>query len=279
MSGEGRSQTATALNRPTDALFHLGILNDQAGGKDAEILKAMGDHEGHRGDWKKAANWYADAVAVDPKRIGSYFAQANLLRKRLEQPDEAEKVIARMLQANPNSPEAQVARIRFARDSGQRAGGMGDLRKLLDPLIERHGATYPDLFLLAANMDFESGATDSAKKLLQQGMNSIPTCLPSRATGPPGTAAGNRAEAAKLLLPIVEKLSSRVDDYRVTVELLIEAGEKEQARKLIAAIRRDEGTAGLVEYLEARVAYDEQRWLDAVRFLLRHDRIVTCRRN
>src|SRR5262249_13753783 len=151
------AQLAASLGRPAEALYHLQALNEQAGGKDAEVLEAMGNVESQRRAWKNAAKCYAKAVEADPKRVSSYAAHAAVLHKQLDQPAEAEQVIARMLKANPDSPDAQIARIRFARETRQSADQKAELRSGLDQLIQRHGSTHPDLFLLAASMDVESG--------------------------------------------------------------------------------------------------------------------------
>src|SRR5262249_12420202 len=160
------------------------------------------------------------------------------------------------------------ARGRFAREGRQSTDGRAELRKSLGSLIERFGSTYPDLLLVVAGMDAEARATDSARKVLQLGRKLHPQVVAfPRELARLELAAGNRKEAVDLLKSISNKLPPLAAEYWVTVELLVEAGEKARAIGLVGAIRRDEDTAGLVDYLEARLAFADDRWAEAVRLL------------
>ncbi len=255
---------AGALGRPSDALFHLNVLHEQADEKDADLMEAIGNVEAHRRSWAKADIWYEKSARQDPKRISAYVSRARVLRRNLNNPIKADKVIADMVAANPDDPDAQMARIRYTRDLPGGTGQTEEFRKTLASLIKRHGKEYPDLFLIAANLEGESGDQAGARKLLLRGEELHPAQIAfQQELSRLELRAGNKKEALVYLRRIIDKLPPRASDYWTTVELLLEAGDKAEAAKLLGSIGRNEDTAPLLAYLEARLAFADGRWLQA----------------
>ena len=92
-----------------DALQHLDYLQ-KALPEDAEVAEMVGRcHEG-RGQYSLAAADYRSALKLEPGRIDSALRLARLLRDRLSGAPEAERRLAALVQADPKSYKARLAR-------------------------------------------------------------------------------------------------------------------------------------------------------------------------
>ncbi len=106
---------AARLGRHQVALAHLTNLRD-AGAGDAEselvragCLAATGDHTAA----KKA---YQECVKNSPAQVAAYVGLANLLRKELKDPEEADRVVDKLVLRNPQSAAAYLARALYRQE-------------------------------------------------------------------------------------------------------------------------------------------------------------------
>ena len=260
-------QAALRLNRPSDALFHLKALSEQEG-ETAETLETMGDIERQRGDYAKAEQLYARSTAKDATRVNAFVARAALLRTRLNRSADADRCIQDMIQANQGNPQAEMARISYTRETRGLGKQTDEFRKILADLIERHGSAIPELYLLAATLEREDDKPEVARQILLKGQKAHPEqVMFPRELARLDLLAGRRKEALATLRGLIDKLPPRGNEFWMTIELLLEAGEKEEVDKLIGKIRRDEDTSTLVDFFEGRAALACEDWLEAIRLL------------
>ncbi|MBY0227653.1 MAG: tetratricopeptide repeat protein, partial [Gemmataceae bacterium] len=262
---------ADSLRRPDDALFHLSELNQAAGGKDARLLALMAERETASRRWAKAAALYEQSAKADPKRFSAVVARARLLRTKLGKAEEADALVRDLGKAHHDSPEAQVAVAGYLRETDLTTTQREEMRRSLRELAATVGKKLPTALLLAASMEQEAGDDESlarALDLLKQGRADHP--------GEPAFAQelarlhlkkGRTKEALAALREVSGKLGTASRDFLSSVELTIEAGENEDARKMIERLGQQEEAAPLRAYLEGRLALAEERWLDAMRLL------------
>ena len=258
---------ALAVGRLSDAQHHLRELMKREG-ETAANLERLGDIEMLRGDYTKAEQFYAHAYNADHHRVSSYMRRAEVLRKRLNRPEEADQCVEAMIQANPENPQAQLARIQYTRSYGTAFTKTEEYRRILANLIERHGDTIPELYLLAANVERDDNRLDAARDLLLRGQKQHPDNTAfSRELARLDLQAGRRAEALATLRTMVDRLAPDSGEYWLTIELLLEAGDQETAEKFVGRIQRNEDTSILTAFFEGRLALAREDWLEALRLL------------
>jgi tetratricopeptide (TPR) repeat protein len=255
------------LGLPTEARVHLADLV-RVFPKDAALAEQLGEVEEADKRYTQAAREYARATELDPQRVSSYVARAYVLRRHLNDPEQADEVIEEMLRVAGKRPEAQLARVRYHKEF--KAGTpLDDTQKVLGGLVERL-ADNPDVLLLAAEMEFNRGAEAQATSYLRRGLRLHPTDARFyQELARIELRAGRRAEAGKLLRRSLEHAPEAIFLLWSTADLLVDAGEPEEARKLVSRINRDELTSGLLDYVEARVETAKGRWLQAAELLER----------
>lgn len=258
-------QISLEVDRTSDALFHLQELMKQEG-ETAENLETMGDIERQRGNYAKAEQSYAQAYAKDPKRVQAYIRRAVILRTRLKRQEDADRCIEEMVRANPGEPEAEIARIRYARETRGAGLPKDEYLGILSELIQKHGHKVPELYLLAAQLEHEDGKVEAARNLLMQGQQRHPEEVSfPRELARLDLQEGRRQEALAILRGLIDRLPPTSNDYWVTIELLLEAGEMEQVEKLISRVRRGDESSSLADFFEGRAAMVREDWVEAMR--------------
>ncbi len=105
------------VDRVSDALFHINYLLDSSRPNDPELLDLQGrcyiSQEDSREANQNAKASFEKAIAAAPDRISTYAVLAQLQRDRIKDPQAADETIANMLAANPDNPEAHLARAQF----------------------------------------------------------------------------------------------------------------------------------------------------------------------
>ncbi len=264
-------RTAGELRRHADAIHHLKVLDEAAGGKDPDIVEALAKNEAARRNWQEAEKRYEQTIGLAPKRTGAYVALARLLRHELNRPRpaDADKVIERMAKANPEDRQTQVARAAYLRETDLSAADRERLRQTIGRLALQHAKTLPQALLVAASLEQEAGDTAAARAFLTQGRKLHPKVSAfAQELARLELKAGHKKEALEALRSLSgdRGLDS---DYLTTVELMLETGEIDEARKLIERVGRTEEGSPVRDYLEARLAVSEERWLEAMRLLER----------
>ena len=153
-----------------DALQHLKYLQD-ALPEDAEVAEMVGRcHEG-RGQYSLAAADYRSALKHEPGRVDSALRLARLLRDRLSRAPEAERFLADLVQADPKSYQARLARAQFLQEGTPSEDALKAARADMDEAL-RLAPNKADVLLAAAHEaerrpDGREEARSHLRKLLE----------------------------------------------------------------------------------------------------------------
>lgn len=126
------------LGRADAALHHLNELN-QRKQTDADTDLLMGDCYAMKKDFSKAQVAYRKVTETQPTRTDAYLRLAELLRGPLKKPEEAEKVLDKLVETNAKSSQAYLVRASFRQTTGTEADlprAEEDLRRARDLLNE-----------------------------------------------------------------------------------------------------------------------------------------------
>ena len=105
------------LGQFQEAKKHLEALL-AASPNDAELHDLLGQCHHANKECTKAADSFALALALAPRKIDTHVRLAGLLRHQLDQPRQADRVMDNMVVANKQSYEAYLARARYRRENG-----------------------------------------------------------------------------------------------------------------------------------------------------------------
>jgi tetratricopeptide (TPR) repeat protein len=259
-------EIALKLGQPRDALYHLEILRKQFP-DDTGLYEQSGLAEQESKHFPQAAEYFREAIRRDPGRISSSLALAALLRKNLDRADDADEVIERMVEKGKNRDEALLAQIEY-RKKFKGVAALEESRKTLLDLIERLAADNPEVLLLAAEMEQDRGDLDAARAYLQRGLKRDARDFRfHQATARLELRAGRRDEALRRLRQGLKHLPNDLLSVYTTANLLLDAGAIDEALGLIRKIERDELTAGILDFLAARIHLSHEEWAEALELL------------
>ncbi len=252
-------KSAMVMHRYLDAIVHLKILLKETpeAAKDPELLFLMARCQEEGGEYtgsgtsengekdKGASENYessyteAENQKVAGKHIGSYVYHAELLRKRLEKPAEADRVMARMLEKNPDSYQALLARGAdlIVRNEVEGPGYILFALKLApdEPSVL---LAFADLALHRNNPNW----IKEARPELERGVNQHPRDHRFRKelarlelqAGPE-----RRPEALRNLQEARDLLPNEPDAIWLLADLFLDAGERDEAEKLLARLENE----------------------------------------
>jgi tetratricopeptide (TPR) repeat protein len=279
-------ELALLLGRTEDARRHLDVLfaaapkDDLGRPADAWVEKRLGDcarAEGRPGgsaepeipgahdpDLKErgAETWYRLAIAHDPTAIDAYQALVRLLSGPLKRPAEGRDVANAMVQSNPSSAGAYVARWRLSREADGKADPEDVTRAVgLDP-------DSPDVLEVVSLAALDRGDRGAARASLQRGQK----LHPKDPRFPMLRAQleildGRVAEAIVHLRAAVAAFPDNSTFALTLTETLIAEGQiegKQGARELIQTLSGKGLAEGYVRYLEGRLRMREGRWAEAI---------------
>jgi tetratricopeptide (TPR) repeat protein len=263
-------QAAIDLDRNQDAIRHLKyLLTDSptssapvplTDAQKAELEHRLGKCQEAVGEYDESAKSFGRAIALAPSQIDSYVLLAELFARRLKQPDEAAQVMSAMLAANARSWQAFLARARFYQGQGRLdkaaselnlaaeiapqqnevllaaaelsllQGDLAGARKRVPPALQQH-PKEERLYRSLAALEARSGLTDEAIADLQRGLAELP-------------------QSASLHVHLAE--------------LLVDAGRKEEAGKLLEWVKSSPDSRGAAEYVEGLILTRDRQWPLAV---------------
>ncbi len=248
---------AINMRRFADAERHLEGL--------ATALPARGDVEHQlgwcqeaRGNYPAAAASFARAIKKAPMQLESYVLLAELLQRQLDQPEEAARVLDQMVEANPKSHKALLARARRHRERGALDAALADARRAAD-LAPKEA----DVLLTVADVARDRDEPATAREALKRGLELHPRDERFyRTLAALELESGRRAEAVACLrrgLAAVPEggLAPQLAD------LLLDEGNLDEATALAARVRKA-GDMGTADYLEGRALAARGRWLEAL---------------
>ncbi|MBL8797680.1 MAG: tetratricopeptide repeat protein [Planctomycetia bacterium] len=203
----------------------------QSAPDDPRVLYHLGRCQEADGDYPQAADTYRRAIerrgaAQAPFVVESYQRRAALLRTQLKQPAEADKLLAEMTQAAPDSAEA----ILFAAGRAAEQQDYATARQHLQRGIERH-PSQARLYLALAQVERQAQQPPAEAAALRQGVKALPD---------------SQAEQLFTLADLLAD-AGQAADVRAVVERLEKAGAPENGRL----------------YLQARLDMSANQWREA----------------
>lgn len=219
--------------------------------------------------YRKAAACYRLALAEAPDRIEAYGRLSSLLRERMGDPAQADRIMDAielkdgLVARNPKSFQAYLLRARY-RNKNKLAGAADDVARA------RQLAPH-DFEVLLANAESArlAGNLDSARTLLQEGESTNPKDVRIYQTRVAvETQAGRTVEATAALRRGLKALPDQVDLLWSLTDLLIQAGKLDEAAVEIKKLRqKPDILTAPVDYLDGCLLIAQGRWPEAIRIL------------
>jgi tetratricopeptide (TPR) repeat protein len=272
---------AATIGRTLDAREHLNYLLNGPAHDDSELEYLLGCSEEADAHFREARAAYEKAIRHGPQRVDAYVRLASLLRRRADQlagvddgaGDVKHYTDSKMVMddlvkaADPPSTAALLAHSRYLREVGLFSDAVKDVAAARVAAPEE-----VEVQLASAEVAEEKGDLDGARRELEQGLKSHPEEVRFHVglaglelqRGPAG-----RDEAVAHLHKALEAFkampSNAVDVWNVA-NLLIDAGEKDEARELLREVTA-EGPGPAADFLRARLDFDDGKFSAAAALL------------
>lgn len=227
----------------------------------AELHHIIGWCLNNKGEHEEAAASFTRAIAADPGRIDSYFLLADILIERLDRADEAGEVLNNLVEAKPDSYRPFLARARYHRRRGKLEDAAKDIARARE-LAPQDTA----VLLNAIDIAEARGDDKTARETAALGVTAHPESADF-----PRVLAGIEIRAGNVpaaILAIQEGLKHAPADTELLLglsDLLIQENRLADARQVLAKFPKSAGSAS--QYLEARLAYADKRWREAIELL------------
>lgn len=251
----------------SDALAHIQRLYKDAP-KDAELEQKMGLCHERLGRFPEAVRDYEKAIEHSPEQIENYVRLALVSRERLEKIEKADLAMDKMVEANPKSFQAYLARAQYrlrfhAQSPGEIEKARADVRQARQLSPEE-----PEVVLAAAQVEQAQGKLDEARKVLLEGIQAHPKDpRPYLALIAVEVREDKTKEALahvrKGLKEVPEKDERYGDLLHAKADLLVQSGEVKEAEETIARLRQMKYARPLLDYLQARLYVHESEWSKA----------------
>lgn len=250
-----------------DAIAHLQVLLN-ATPQDSELYLLLGRcHEGNRNPAQAAADYEA-AIRFNPRAFEAYERLVDLLRNQLDRRSDADRVLGRMIAANPQSFDAYLLRARTHQTDGRIRDALLDARRAWQLAPDE-----PDVLVLAADLVASERGGSEAQTYLQadeiyERLQAAVEELPSdvrlhRALANLDLADGRTGSAEQHLRHGLEQDANDTSLRWLLADVLIERQEYDAARAEIAELRRRKAADALIGYLESRLSLVQGDWLAA----------------
>ncbi len=233
---------------------------------DAEAEEAVGRCEEDLKRDSEALDWYEKAIKHDPKRVVPYVRSAHLLRaqsanfQRADALMDATAIKAGIIANNPQAARAYLERAVYRREFTI-PGSEDDIRQALK--LEPEGL---DVLLAGASIAPPAEAT----QLLSRALALHPTdprCYERLALLEANQ--GRLSQAIDHLKAGIERLPTENHLRWLLAELEINDGKFAEAGALIGRLREAGLPTPLLDFLDARILTQSQRWTEATRQLTR----------
>lgn len=253
-------RAALDLGQVQDARFHLAILQKEVG-DDSELFHLQARCEADAGQLWKARDLYKQAIEKDPADVDLCLEFAALLRQRLQQPDEADDAVDKLLKEAPRSLPAHLAAARYyQRFASPDNGFLDKAEKAVALALNAPGAHEAETYLLAAEIAEARKMPVEARDRLEQGLRK----QPGEARLKQGLArmelqAGRPQTALLALESTLRTPPSKPEELWAQGNLLIELGQKEKVEEVI--LRLDAGGhKWAADCLRGRVSMRQEAW-------------------
>jgi tetratricopeptide (TPR) repeat protein len=236
---------------------------------DAEAETVLGIIDQQKGRDAAARVWYQKALAHDPKYVEAARQLAVLLRTRLNQPADADKVIDAIVAANDASAEAHLLRAQYLFQYAP-----ADNKALLETAAAdaaRAVTLDPEnvqAALVASRIASRRADWNEARRVLAAAVAKRPLVsdlyLELAAAE---TAAGQPNQGIDWLQKGIKALPTNPDLRWVLADQLVQVKRLEEAQEQLNHLRDMGYDKGRMSYVSGRLAYAQQKWTEAARHL------------
>jgi cellulose synthase operon protein C len=263
-------------NQYSDALAHLRVLA-KSSPRDAELKELEGVCEENTGQLRTAAILYRESLAIDPTKIKVYTRLAELLRVKLGDEDQADRVMdARadkdgLVMANPRSAAAYLARADYR--ERYRVPGIKYASDVAYAL--KLAPDNEDVLLAATRVARDKGDLATARKHLETGVRKHPTVAAFYRTAADLEQTGGSLAAAVVWLQrgldavSLDRAEERANLRVNMADLLIQSDKKEAAAEAIAKLKSEPIRPEVMEFLDACLLVANSKWSAGARALSR----------
>jgi tetratricopeptide (TPR) repeat protein len=251
------AELAIALRRPADARAHLErLLQGQSG--NAELEDLLGQCEEESKQFDKARTAYETALKHAPTRMGTAFRLARLVRgplnpaPDLDKANDANRVMDALVEAAPDSLDAHMFRCKYLQSVGNLDAAEKDLAYLRDKLAPDN----VDVILTSAEVAELRHRFEEARKHLERGRKKFPEDGRfSMALARIELRVGNERKpaAAEQLRETLKSAPNDLETLWTIADLFIDAGDLDDARKLMTRLPTLNAPPAALDFLNARL--------------------------
>jgi len=256
------AEVSIRLGHHADAKTHLAEHLLPQSPHDPQLHSMLAECHAALGEYKLAVAALDEATKQKPDDISLYTRAAAILRDELDQADKATATINAMVEANPQSASAYLARAQY-REHQDLSAARADLATALDITPDDE-----DIIFFAFQLATRADDLDVAREYLRHGEEVKPDDARwylSRAQLEADS--GQRDRAMETLQRGLEMLPGQVDLVWNLADMQMEAGRVSEARELIEQLERQDFHATPLEYLRAREEIHGRQWREASRRL------------
>lgn len=256
--------------RVKDAMDHLKILLE-ASPEDAELKYLMASCHNASGEYQPAAEMLREAIKADPQNLPAYRELADILARRLDDPQGADEVMDQLATANPDNYEVYLTRydyrIRMRLESR-------DAAKIEIARARDLAPDNPQVLLKAVEYATADGLFEQAREDLDRGLELHPDnvqmyiALASLELTEGRHTSTDRTEQA--LEALQRGLEQMPDNPLLLVHLTEVQTMRRQfdaARSTIDKLARLNFDEDQIDFLTARVLIGEENWVEAAGLL------------
>jgi cellulose synthase operon protein C len=261
--------------RYEDARNHLEMFLLKDKPDDPELLDLLGQCQEKLNEFDKAIESYNKAIKGSPARIDAYQRLAILLRNRMNKPKQAYDCMQNMIKNNSDSAKAYLCLGNYWQSINTKEEAKKAAEKDVDPKAEAMKAAEKavqlspddqDALLLAAQCSMALDKSDQARNYSEHNLEvhkDSPVLYTTLAEII--VRAGDKKKAIEVLDEGLKetKYSPQILWYKAN--FLIDLRKIDDAREAIGQLQTAQYYKPLIGYLEARLAFAQKDWAEAVR--------------
>ena len=246
--------------RYNDAMEHITYLLKEKK-DDPELLQLMGQCEEAMGEDENAQKSYEKAIEYSPKQIDTYPRLANLLRKRLNQPKEADNYMQKLVKNNPDTAKAYTYLGSYLLGINSTEDAMKAAEKSLELSPDSS-----DALMLAARCSMMLDDLEKAEKYARHNMEiHKDSPLNYIVLADIIMRSKDREKALDIYDQGLKETKNAPQILWYKANLQIDLKNLDAAKETIGKLQNAAYTGPMIEYLEARIAYTQKDWGDASR--------------
>ena len=252
-------EIAIIYGRHQNAKEHLQMSLLQHHPDDAELWEQLGICQIRMGEAEKARDSLKKAVECGPDRVSAYMQLAILLRSKFSQPDEADQLMDKLVETNPDSAQAHYLRAQYMVKSGR----LDDAMKEVSAALELDPKDVETLFLAARCNIFKRNYEEARRYALDAIVEKPNLHVLHTTLADIEQRTGNRDEALAVLERGLLKTERDIRILYAMANLLIDMNKIDRAREIITELKTTNLQRPMIVLLNARIDFVQRRWLAA----------------